>query len=285
MAIYSDERRPTLANLIKFTLLVNVVFFIILILFWILRSGIDAALVHTGTFATILIGLNFASFLIYEQLFRPDDDPLRRIAEILGSLQVLFSIISLLLLIGTIALAIVPGLGGVLPVASSSQPVASSPTPASGVTAVHTPVVAKTTDCYQTSTGCMPIAPDPTVPPLGKPIVQNDPVIGSFIFDKLQFDPKTNYYSRAGNYEYNYKSVPLDHSPDIRWTFREDGVILFYDNNQGTLLRMGTWSKADLGMGRYEYRIKRGNYNYRGSFDGGSFRITDPDFWNMTKVA
>lgn len=285
MAVYSDERRPALANLIKFTLLVNVVFFIILILFWILRSGINAALIHTGTFATILIGLNFASFLIYEQLFRPDDDPLRRIAEILGSLQVLCSLISLFLLLGTIAIAIVPGLGGILPVTPSSQPVAAAPTAGNGALSLQTTAVAKPTECYQTSTGCMPIAPDPTEPPLGKSIVQNDPIIGSFIFDKLQFDPKTNYYSRAGNYEYNYKSVPLDHSPDIRWTFRDDGVILFSDNNKGTLLRMGTWSKADLGMGNYEYRIKRGNYNYRGSFQNGEFRITDPDFWNMTKVA
>ena len=91
MAIYSDERRPTLANLIKFSLLVNVVLFIILVLFWVLRAGIKAALIYTGTYATILIGLNAASFLFYEQLFRPEDDPLRRIAEILGSLQVLCS--------------------------------------------------------------------------------------------------------------------------------------------------------------------------------------------------
>jgi hypothetical protein len=284
MAVYSDERRPVLANLIKFSLLVNVVFFIILILVWILLSGVNAALVHTGIFATILIGLNFASFLIYEQLFRPDDDPLRRIAEILGSLQVLCSVLSLFLLLGTIAIALVPGLGVILPVAQSSQPAAMAPTPSSGVASLQTQVAAKPTECYQTSTGCMPIAPDPTEPPLGKSIVQNDPVVGSFIFDKLQFDPKTNYYSRAGNYDYNYKSVPLDHSPDIRWTFREDGVLLFYDNNKGTLLRTGTWSKADLGLGKYEYRIKRGNYNYRGSFQDGIFRITDPDFWNMTKV-
>jgi len=285
MAVYSDERRPTLANLIKFTLLVNVVFFIILILFWILRSGIDAALVHTGTFATILIGLNFASFLIYEQLFRPDDDSLRSIAEVLGTLQVLCSVVSLFLILGTIALAIVPGLGGILPVAPASQPVAASAVPGGGTAPVATQAAAvKPTECYKTSTGCMPIAPDPTVPPAGASIVSNDPVIGSFIFDKIQFDPKTNYYSRAGNYDYNYKSVPLDHSPDIRWTFREDGVILFYDNNKGTLLRLGTWSKGDLGMGKYEYRIKRSNFNYVGQFQDGKFRIINPDFWNMTQV-
>lgn len=284
MAVYSDERRPALANLIKITLLANVVFFIILILFWVLRSGINAALVHTGTFATILIGLNFASFLIYEQLFRPDDDPLRRISEVLGSLQVLFSIVSLFLLLGTIALAISPGLGGFLPVSPASQPVMTAAAPDSGTSAASTQAAAKPTECYQTSTGCMPIAPDPTVPPAGAAIVQNDPIVGSFIFDKVQFDPKTNYYSRAGNYDYNYKSVPLDHSPDIRWTFREDGVILFYDNNKGDLLRLGTWSKADLGMGRYEYRIKRSNFAYRGEFQDGALRITSPDFWNMTKV-
>jgi hypothetical protein len=285
MAVYSDERRPVLANLIKYTLLVNVVFFIILILFWTLRSGLDAALVHTGTFATILIGLNFASFLIYEQLFRPDDDPLRRICEILGSLQVLASVVSLILILGTIILALAPGLGGFLPVAPVSQPVETIAASGTGPTPAAPSVSAKPTECYQTSTGCMPIAPDPTVPPVGSAVVQNDPIIGTFIFDKIQFDPKTNYYSRPGNYDYNYKSVPLDHSPDIKWTFREDGVILFYDVNKGTLLRLGTWSKDSLGMGKYEYRIKRSNFVYRGAFENGAFRITSPDFWNMTKVA
>jgi hypothetical protein len=284
MAVYSDERRPTLANLIKYTLLVNVVFFIILILFWVLRSGINAALVHTGTFATILIGLNFASFLIYEQLFRPEDDPLRRIAEVLGSLQVVVSIVSLFLVLGTIALAVSPGLGGILPVAPASQPVVTAAAPGTAQPAA-TQAVVKPTECYQTSTGCMPYAADPTVPPAGAAIVQNDPIVGSFIFDKIQFDPKTNYYSRPGNYDYNYKSVPLDHSPDIRWTFREDGVILFYDNNKGELLRLGSWSKVDLGMGKYEYRIKRSNFVYKGAFQDGAFRITSPDFWNMTKIS
>lgn len=285
MALYSDERRPALANLIKYALLVNVVFFIILILFWILRSGIDAALTHTGTFATFLIGLNAAAFLIYEQLFRPEDSPVRTAAEALGSLQVLGSLVSLLLILGTIALAISPGLGGFLMVTPASQPVVAAASPGNGAAAQTAAVTAKPTECYQTSTGCMPIAPDPTVPPAGKAIVANDPIVGSFIFDKIQFDPKTNYYSRAGNYDYNYKSVPLDHSPDIRWTFREDGVILFYDNNKDELLRLGTWTKEDLGMGNYEYRIKRSNFVYKGVFQEGSFRITSPDFWNMIRVS
>ena len=277
MAVYSDERRPTLANLIKYTLLVNVVFFIILILFWVIRSGINAALVHTGTFATILIGLNFASFLIYEQLFRPDDDPLRRICEVLGSLQVVFSMVSLFLIIGTIALAISPGLGGVLPVAPASQPVMTSSSPGSGSSVVATPAAAaKPTECYQTSTGCMPYAADPTIPPAGASIVQNDPIVGSFIFDKIQFDPKTNYYSQPGNYDYNYKSVPLDHSPDIKWTFREDGVILFYDLNKGTLLRTGTWSKEDLGMGKYEYPDQAEQLCVQGSVPGRGIPDHEP---------
>ncbi len=130
----------------------------------------------------------------------------------------------------------------------------------------------------------MPYAPAATTPPMGTPVSENDPIAGSYVFDKAQFDPKTNYYSRAGNYEYNYQSVPLDHSPDITWTFRDDGVVLFSDTMKGTLLRTGTWSRTDLGMGKYEYRIKRGNNDYRGTFQDGKFRITSPDFWNMTKT-
>jgi hypothetical protein len=130
----------------------------------------------------------------------------------------------------------------------------------------------------------MPYAPAPTEPPRGTPISSNDPIVGSFIFDKAQFDPKQNYNSRAGNYEYNYQSVPLDHSPDIKWTFRDDGVVLFYDLGNGNLLRIGEWSKTDQGNDKFEYRIKRGNYDYRGSFEGAAFRITSPTSWTMVKA-
>lgn len=286
MAIYSDEKRPVLANLIKFTLLINVVFFIILILLWILRAGIEGGLTHTGTYATILIGLNAAAFLIYEALLRPDDDGLRNIAEILGTLQVIFSCITILLLLGTMALDLSPGLASILPLSSGSPPVVVTEVPGASVTVTATQAAAvKPTGCYQTSTGCVPYPPPATIPPLGAPTAKGDPVIGSYIFDKTQFDPKTNYNSRAGNYEYGYEVVPLDYSPDIKWTFRDDGVLLFYDTTDGKLLRTGTWSKTTEGKLVPEYRIVRGNRDYRGSFkESGEFGITTPNVWNMVKV-
>jgi hypothetical protein len=185
--------------------------------------------------------------------------------------------VALLLVLGTIALALSPGLAGILPVAAGSEPVAVATTVPTSTGPPASLTVAKPTECYQTSTGCVPYPPAVTVPPYGTQVAPNDPIVGSFVFDKAQFDPKTNYYSRAGNYEYNYLAVPLDHSPDIKWTFRDDGVLLFYDNIKGTLLRTGKWTKT----GTSEYRITRGNYDYRDS----AFRITSPDFWNMTKVA
>ncbi len=84
MAIYSDEKRPILAKFIKYLLFINVIFFILLVLFWMLMAGPAAAINHTGINATILIGLNVFAFLIYEQLFRPDDDGGRRSAELLA---------------------------------------------------------------------------------------------------------------------------------------------------------------------------------------------------------
>ena len=284
MAVYSDERRPTLANLIKFTLLINVVLFIILVLFWILRAGIEGGLTHTGTYATILLGLNAAAFLFYEQLFRPDDDGLRNIAEILGTLQVLCSCITILLILGTILLTVVPGLEGILPVSGGSQPVATSPVPDVTVSAAATQAAVKSTACYQTSTGCTPYPPTATIPPYGSPAMKDDPIIGSYTFDKTQFDPKTNYNSRAGNYEYGFEVVPLDYSPDIKWTFRDDGVLLFYDTTDGKLLRTGTWSKTTEGKLVPEYRIVRGNRDYRGSFKDDQFQITSPDIWRMEKA-
>ena len=288
MAIYSDEKRPALATWIKYTLLINVIFFIVLILFWILMAGLSAAITHTGTYATILIALNVFSFLIYEQLFRPEDDSLRRLAEILGTVQVLCSILSLLIILGTIALALSPGLAAILPVAGGSQPVAVVTTPAV-VIPTTVPVEVTTTECYKTATGCLPIMPSPTVPPTGTKIAEGDPVIGSFTFDISQFDTKKPkeelYYSRAGNSEYNYQSVPLDYSPDIKWTFRDDGVLLFFDNTNGNLLRLGTWTTSKTSAGITEYQIRRGNHDYRGSFLNGVFRITSPNVWTMTKVS
>ena len=286
MAIYSDEKRPTLAKFIKYTLFINVVLFIILVLFWILRAGPEGGLSYTGTYATILIGLNVAAFLIYEQLYRPDDDGWRRIAEALGSLQVIFGCLTVLVLLGTIAMAISPGLAGILPVAAGSQPVAATTVVPgnSGAVPAATQVAAQPTECYKTSTGCIPYPPAATIPPRGTPLSQNDPIIGTYIFDKTQFDPKTNYYSRAGNYEYNYLSVPLDYSPDIKWTFRDDGVVLFYDATSGKLLRTGAWSKTTAGKVVPEYRITRGNYDYRGQFKDKVFQITSPNVWNMEKV-
>jgi hypothetical protein len=282
MAIYSDEKRPILAKLIKYALFANVVLFILLVLLWVLMAGLSAGITHTGINATILLGLNVAAFLIYEQLFRPEDDGWRRIAEILGSLQIVCSCVAVLVVLGAIALAVVPGLAGT-PEAQGTHPAAAGAL--SGALPADTQVNAAPTNCYRTSTGCMPIAPDPTAPPRGATTYADDPIIGSFIFDKAQFSYKIDYNSKAGNYEYNYKSVPLDHSPDIRWTFRDDGVILFYDNNKGTLLRTATWTKATSSKGLPEYRIKRGNTEYRGSFVTDEiFQINSPDFWNMTKI-
>jgi hypothetical protein len=290
MAIYSDEKRPVLAIWIKYTLLINVIFFIILILFWILLAGLSAAITRTGTYATILIAVNVFSFLLYEQLFRPDDDSWRRLAEILGTLQVLCSLLSLLIILGTIALALSPGLASIiLPVQSGSQPPAVVTTPVAVILPTTVQVEVTTTECYKTETGCLPIMPSPTVPPTGTKIAESDPVIGSYTFDIPQFDTKKPkevlYYSRAGNSEYNYQSVPLDYSPDIKWTFRDDGVILFSDNLTGNLLRLGTWTKAESAPGITEYQIRRGNHDYRGSFLNGAFRITSPNVWTMTKVS
>jgi hypothetical protein len=283
MAIYSDEKRPILAKWIKLTFFINVVLFLLLVLVWMGMAGPMAALTHTGNYATLLIGLNVAAFLIYEALYRPDDDPVRRAAEALGSLQVVVACVTLLLILGTIALAFSPGLAGLLPV-TGAQPAAASAMPTI-VAAAATEVAAQPTECYKTATGCLPMPPAPTVPPKGAKITSSDdPILGSFVFDKVQFDPKQNYYSRAGNYDYRYLSVPLDHSPDIRWTFRDDGIILFSYSTNGSLLRTGTWSTTQLSTGKTEYRIKRGNYDYRGIFLDTVFQINSPDFWNMTKV-
>lgn len=146
-------------------------------------------------------------------------------------------------------------------------------------------VVVEPTGCVLTASGCIPIPTSPTVPPSGESKMQNEPIVGSFIFEKSQFKSGEIYYSTLGKPEYDFKVVPLDHSPDIKWTFRDDGVVLFYDRNSGNLLRTGTWTKTDSTNSKTEYQIKRGNWYYKGIYDKNGFRIILPDFWNMTKIS
>ena len=44
------------------------------------------------------------------------------------------------------------------------------------------------------------------------------------------------------------------------------------------------WSKTTAGKVVPEYRITRGNYDYRGQFKDTVFQITSPNVWNMEKV-
>ena len=143
----------------------------------------------------------------------------------------------------------------------------------------------------------------PTVPSYNDKITQNDPIIGTYIFDPSQFKSadveKLDYFSRLGNSEYDYKVVPLDISPDIKWTFRGDGILLFYQNNitcrddslrsawknsNGIFLRDGTWKRLESGNNEIKYQIRRGNHYYSVTYDTSGVHLTSPNFFNMTKI-
>jgi hypothetical protein len=159
------------------------------------------------------------------------------------------------------------------------------------------------TGCVLTANGCIPFPPSPTVPPMGNETMQNDPIIGTYIFDLNQFNPnaveRLDYFSPSGSSEYNYKVVPLDISPDIKWTFRDDGALLFFQNNitcsnvslrnawkisNGVYLRNGTWEKLESGNNGITYEVNRGNHVYTIIYDNNEVRLTQPTVLNMTKI-
>jgi hypothetical protein len=153
----------------------------------------------------------------------------------------------------------------------------------------------------------------PTTPPYTDKIMQNDPIIGTYVFDPSQFKDvdveRMDYFSRAGSSEYD-TVVPLDISPDIKWTFRDDGILLFYQNNitcrsttsyedhprcawqqsNGAFLRSGTWKKIESENGVNKYLITRKKFafplhEYTVIYDKNGVRLTQPNSLNMTKIS
>jgi hypothetical protein len=276
MAIYSTETRLKLVKWVTYAVYFNILLVVIFAAVSWVQSGPSAAVIEGGKNGVSLLGFAFAAWLVQQKLRDPRDDFWRKFAEVLGSAQVC----SACLVLGITGLFIVghfAGLTGIIP-GLGRGPVTTSGSPVAMVT-----LRAEPADCVLTSSGCIPVPPLPTIPPYGNKLWQDDPVIGPFVFEKSQFDPDENYTSRPGNSEYDFRVVPLDHSPEIIWIFRDDGIVLFYDAADGSLLRTGTWSE-DIAEGQPGYRIKRGNREYRGSFEESVFRITRPDYWNMTKI-
>lgn len=185
-------------------------------------------------------------------------------------------------------LLLVAGCSSPQPTTASQEPPSIPPTTISvkATTEKLTPSqtsMQQSTGCVITGSGCIPIPQSPTSPPMGEKIMQSEPIIGSYIFTESQFADDESYYTQSGLSEYDYKVVPLDHSPDIKWTFREDGTILFSRKESGELLRTGTWSKKESDGSKITYQIKRGNHYYTGVYDTKGFRITQPGDWSMIK--
>ena len=138
--------------------------------------------------------------------------------------------------------------------------------------------------------------------------MQNDPIIGTYIFDQSQFKSvdveRLDYFSTLGSSEYDHKVVPLDISPDIKWTFRDDGILLFYQNDitssddslrsawkktNGVFLRNGTWKRLDSQNDEIKYQITRKTFGYQAHeytviYDKTGVRLTQPNSLNMTKI-
>lgn len=149
----------------------------------------------------------------------------------------------------------------------------------------------------------------PAVPSYGERMMQNDPIIGTYVFDPSQFKSvdveRMDYFSTLGSSEYDHQVVPLDISPDIKWTFRDDGILLFYQNDiissdesprsawkktNGVFLRNGTWKKIESVNNVNKYQITRKTFGYPAHeytviSDKNGVRLTQPNSLNMTKIS
>ena len=148
-------------------------------------------------------------------------------------------------------------------------------------------------------------APQPT-PAYTGTTMQNDPIIGTYIFNPGQFDSKVveklDYFSELSSPEFYYR-VPLDISPDITWTFRDDGVLLFFQNNisssdtslrrfwrnsSGYFLRSGTWKVLESENYQTKYQVSwgctvQGMHNYVITADKNGVTLTQPTVLKMIK--
>jgi hypothetical protein len=149
--------------------------------------------------------------------------------------------------------------------------------------------------------------PPPPIPVYSGKKVSNDPIIGTYIFDPNQFRSvdveRLDYFSKLDSVEYYYV-VPLDISPDIKWTFRDDGILLFYQNNitcsddsprrfwrnsSGDFLRNATWKRIESGKEEIKYQITwscfgHPSHDYIVTNDKNGVRLTQPELLNMTKI-
>ena len=148
--------------------------------------------------------------------------------------------------------------------------------------------------------------PEPT-PAYTGGTLQADPVIGTYVFEPGQFRPavveRLEYFSTVSSPEFYYQ-VPLDISPDIRWTFRDDGVLLFsqntinssenslrrfWRNSSGYYLRSGTWKTLESGRDQTTYQVSWGcsaqtTHTYVVTLDKNGVRLTQPNVFTMIKT-
>ncbi|MGP8013706.1 MAG: hypothetical protein ACLPP9_04845 [Smithella sp.] len=215
-----------------------------------------------------------------------------------------YTIVLIFLLVGVICMSGCTSSGS----ASTTAQATIVPTQSPGVmtpTQITPTAVQPTTQggCVLTETGCTPLPPSPTVPPIGNETLQNDSIIGTYVFDLSQFNSndveRLDYFSSIGSSEYDYKVVPLDISPDIKWTFRDDGVLLFFQNNitcsndslrsawkisNGVYMRNGIWKRLESGNDGITYQVNRENHIYTVIYDNNEVRLTQPTMLNMTKI-
>jgi hypothetical protein len=110
MAVYSDKNRLKLAKWLKYAIIVSISINILAAIFLVIEYGSSEASTQIGkSFIPTLFGLVIA-YAVYEKLQKPDDDNWRKLAEILGSIQVFFIFLIALFFLGVLVFGIFTGI-------------------------------------------------------------------------------------------------------------------------------------------------------------------------------
>ena len=108
MAFYSDINRLKLAKWVKIAILINISIVVIFGIVIAITMGSQSAIDYVSkNIISGIVGL-LVPILVYEKLQKPEDDGWRKLAEILGTIQVGAAIIALLITIVVILSILLP---------------------------------------------------------------------------------------------------------------------------------------------------------------------------------
>lgn len=98
MAIYSEENGLKLAKWVKYAIFINAAVTGLVVLMLVITSDPSKVASQAGRELSPLIGFVIIAALVHEKLQKSEDDDWRKLAEIIGSVQVFFTALGAILI-------------------------------------------------------------------------------------------------------------------------------------------------------------------------------------------